>query len=105
MIEETKRLAKKYFNTDIEVKFTPCTMRGIPYKAQCSPILIQYNEELFSDNPRLMVLPNTYSTIVHEVCHLKWSHGDPEFRKNIFKIKSAEREQIKKFKEVFKSRL
>ena len=98
MIEEkvvdiTKKLALKYFGVNPEVIIDPYpTILDKPVKALCRRDLKQIifsdfllNIQDKSDEREL------FSTIVHEICHLKWGHGDPDFKKNVLSILQKER--------------
>jgi hypothetical protein len=101
MEKEAKRIAKKYFNANIKVTFEPCfdERARTPLRGKCIIPLnkIEFDVDLFSGKGEFP--PHAFFTIVHEVCHLKWLHGEPEFKRIVFSILAKERRNKKKFEE------
>jgi hypothetical protein len=93
IVRETKRLARKYFGVNPEVTFGLPTLNDKVVKGLTSIEIrpngvkyrIVYNNMMLSwkDNS---VIRDTFSTIVHEVCHLAWFHGEPNFKKSVLSI-------------------
>ena len=99
MESETKRLAEKYFYVIPDVDFPEhLSEHGKQLTAKCSfypenkKWTIFYWKKLFNncklsdyEDRKLML-----RTICHEICHLKWNHGEPEFKKNVLSIRMKE---------------